>query len=228
MNFMKLEPAELGKVENSLQPPVPLITIHDDEKARKIVETQERLRLNLGCDRSQIAGYVGVDFNPDVDPDVLADVEHLPFEDNSVDEIYASHVLEHLPYGNTALQEWLRVLKPGGMLTVVVPDINGIYLMSRHHGAWGSYSQPIDELYVNATTFGAELLTELHPEFKDIYTAKGHVHRQIFIHDMLLRRVIDAGFTDAHESADTILGPVGIGNRVVIALKPIPKSIEGE
>lgn len=216
MSILKASPAELVK-DNK---PIPLMTIKDDHEALSVIQSDDRLRLNLGCDRTQIAGYVGVDFNPDVDPDVLADVEHLPFEDDSADEIYASHVLEHLPYDSKALQEWLRVLKPGGMLTVVVPDINGVYLMSKHHGVWGPYGQPIDEAYVNASAFGASTLSELVPEMKDLYNGPGHVHKQIFIGNMLLKRVMEAGFINAYESSDTMLGPVGMGNTVVIAIKP--------
>ena len=205
-------------VENK---PVPLMDIKDDKEALAVIQKEDRLRLNIGCDRSEIAGFVGVDFNPDVDPEILAEADDLHMiADNTVDEVYASHVLEHLPFGNKALEEWLRVLKPGGMLTVVVPDINGIYMMSQHHGTWGAYGQPIDETYVNAAAFGASLLSELIPEMKDLYNGPGHVHRQIFIHGMLLKRVVEAGYANARESADTMLGPVGMGNRVVIAYKP--------
>ena len=208
-------------VEHESVPPVPLMTISDNHEALAIIQKDDRLRLNIGCDRSEIAGYVGVDFNPDVDPDILAEADDLHMiEDNTVDEIYASHVLEHLPYGNKALEEWLRVLKPGGMLTVIVPDLMGIYMMSQHHGLWGAYNQPIDEIYVNACVFGASLLSETIPEMKDLYNGPGHVHRQIFIEGMLLKRVVEAGYVDARESPDTMLGPVGMGNRVVIALKP--------
>jgi len=200
--------------------PVPLMDVKEDAEALHLIQKEDRLRLNIGCDRTEIAGFVGVDFNPDVDPDVLAEADHLPWPDNSADEVYASHILEHLPYGNEALQEWLRVLKPGGMLTVIVPDINGVYLMSKHHGTWGPYNMPITEIYVNATAFGASLLSEIVPEMKDLYNGPGHIHRQIFIDDMLLLRVQAAGFSGAHESPDTFLGPAGIGDRVVIAYKP--------
>src|SRR3546814_11474288 len=47
------------------------------------------------------------------------------FSDGSVETIYASHVLEHLGYQTAlpkALQEWYRVLPPGGTLMVSVPD----------------------------------------------------------------------------------------------------------
>ena len=49
------------------------------------------------------------------------------FADNSFNELYASHVLEHFEYQNdlhTALNEWFRVLVPGGVLRLSVPDID--------------------------------------------------------------------------------------------------------
>jgi SAM-dependent methyltransferase len=46
---------------------------------------------------------------------------HLPFSDNSQDAVYSSHCLEHITDFPTALQEWFRVLKPGGFLIIVVP-----------------------------------------------------------------------------------------------------------
>jgi hypothetical protein len=51
------------------------------------------------------------------------------FADNSVDEIYASHVIEH--FGNAdaekALREWVRVLKPGGTLKVATVDLDKVF-----------------------------------------------------------------------------------------------------
>jgi predicted SAM-dependent methyltransferase len=49
------------------------------------------------------------------------------FEDNSFDQIYASHVVEHFDYHNQlvgTLQEWRRVLAPAGTLCVSVPDLD--------------------------------------------------------------------------------------------------------
>lgn len=48
----------------------------------------------------------------------------LPYADGTVDEIRASHVLEHFPHGQIAavLADWVRALKPGGRLRVAVPD----------------------------------------------------------------------------------------------------------
>lgn len=76
------------------------------------------LKLNLGGGDVDIPGYENVDrkFGKEVFP--------LAYPDNSADEIYASHVLEHFPMADVpkVLAEWVRVLKPGGRLRVSVPD----------------------------------------------------------------------------------------------------------
>lgn len=45
----------------------------------------------------------------------------LPFESDSQDYVFASHVLEHIPDYIKSIQEWHRVLKPGGYLIICVP-----------------------------------------------------------------------------------------------------------
>lgn len=77
-------------------------------------------------------GYAGFYNDPNVVPIVEnaigIDVKypgydglHLPFPDESQDAVYSSHVLEHIPNWQVALQEWFRVLKIGGYMIIVVP-----------------------------------------------------------------------------------------------------------
>ncbi|HXA61113.1 MAG TPA: methyltransferase domain-containing protein [Streptosporangiaceae bacterium] len=53
---------------------------------------------------------------------VRGDALELPFEDDTFDKIIASEVLEHIPDDMRAMAELLRVLKPGGQLSVTVPS----------------------------------------------------------------------------------------------------------
>ena len=54
--------------------------------------------------------------------DVKADICDLPFDDNSYDIIFCNHVLEHIPDDIKAMQELFRVLKPGGMAILQIPQ----------------------------------------------------------------------------------------------------------
>jgi predicted SAM-dependent methyltransferase len=77
------------------------------------------MKLNLGSGQDKlIDGYTNVDnkFGLSVYP--------LDYEDNTIDEIRASHILEHFSHRQTlaVLREWNRVLKIGGIIKISVPD----------------------------------------------------------------------------------------------------------
>jgi SAM-dependent methyltransferase len=84
-----------------------------------------KLRLHLGCGTIDAPGFVNVDLldAPHVHLQrPLDDLSTLP--DDSVDFVYACHCLEHFGYRHTrmVLQEWVRVLRPAGILRLSVPD----------------------------------------------------------------------------------------------------------
>jgi hypothetical protein len=195
-------------------PPINLLGVKDEAELVKLVAEGGRIRLNLGCGYQQIAGFIGVDFDESLDPDIVSPVEDLSWcPDNACDMIFASHVLEHLDLETSrkALKEWLRVLKPAGFLDVAVPDINEIYMLYKKGSRWGDYQQLVDLVYVNATAFGANLLADAIPEMRDMYGGPGHEHKQIFIHDMLVQRLLGAGFVEVHEVTNNFLRQTSIG-----------------
>jgi len=67
------------------------------------------------------ANYRIMDPVPDYSPDIVGDIHHLPFEDNSLDGIVCMAVLEHVENPILAMQEMHRVLRPEGMLFLYVP-----------------------------------------------------------------------------------------------------------
>lgn len=82
------------------------------------------LKLNLGSGKNKLEGYINIDGNPKAKPNIVHDLaEDLPFKDNSIDEIRARHVLEHLkaPVFFKVMKEAHRVLKEGGMFKIRVP-----------------------------------------------------------------------------------------------------------
>jgi predicted SAM-dependent methyltransferase len=85
------------------------------------------VRVNLGSGvHPAAAPWLNLDSVVRAQIDVVADCGRLPFADRSVDRLYAGHLLEHIPLAavGTVLAEWRRVLRPGGDLMVVGPDID--------------------------------------------------------------------------------------------------------
>ena len=83
------------------------------------------IKLHLGCGTRFLKGYINCDVLQYKHVDRLGDIAKLDeFKDNSVEEIYACHVLEHVGRANLfrTLKEWNRVLKIGGTLRIAVPD----------------------------------------------------------------------------------------------------------
>jgi len=84
------------------------------------------VKYNMGCGARKLAGYINVDINPNVKPDLISDVRKVArTEDNSADEIMAVHVVEHFYLWEVEdlLTEWKRILKPGGKLVIECPNI---------------------------------------------------------------------------------------------------------
>ena len=98
------------------------------------------MRINLGSGERPLEGWVNVDALPDAPGvDVVTDVtEALPFESGSADALYASHLLEHVSSEDVprVLAEWRRVLRPGGVLMIAVPDLEVIARMLVERPGW--------------------------------------------------------------------------------------------
>lgn len=82
------------------------------------------MKLHLGCGQRHIPGFVHVDIQPGPHIDHVCGVNALPIAAGQADLIYASHVLEHFGRAEylDVLREWHRVLRPGGVLRLSVPD----------------------------------------------------------------------------------------------------------
>ena len=74
------------------------------------------IKLDIGCGKNKKEGYVGVDIDPESKADIVASALNLSFSDNSVDEIYSRHMVEHFTPDEAEkfFNEIYRVLKIGG------------------------------------------------------------------------------------------------------------------
>ena len=85
------------------------------------------MKLNLGCGQNRMAGYVNVDREAAVAPDLVMDLEKFPWplEDDSVEEVLATHVLEHVGAQASVfigvMKELYRVCRPGALVRIAVP-----------------------------------------------------------------------------------------------------------
>ena len=92
------------------------------------------MKLDLGAGNRKQEGFVTVDCNKLTNPDIFWDLNEIPypFNDNSIDEINACHILEHLYDPFTIMKELHRILKPNGRLRIQVPHFSRGMTHSQH------------------------------------------------------------------------------------------------
>lgn len=117
------------------------------------------MKLNVGCGGRSIPGYTGVDAVAErTAAEIVARADAIPLADASVDEIMAIHLIEHVHLWESPklLAEWFRLLKPGGLLVLELPDlvkccrniVEGYTLAGKHPdqaGLWGLFGDPRKE-----------------------------------------------------------------------------------
>lgn len=133
-----------------------------------------KFKLDIGAGNApRDATYKTVDKHTGAD--YKADMWKIPLEDESVDEIFSSHALEHVPIAKVAptLAEWFRILKYGGRGEIEVPNLDYVakYWLTGADRAWAE-----------AMVFG----NQMH---------KGEFHQCGFTTELLRGDLEAAGFT---------------------------------
>lgn len=103
------------------------------------------MKLNLGCGFRKLDGYLNIDIRDDVCADVVYDISTgLPYPDDSVDEVRAFDLLEHIRPDKVVfvMNEIWRVLRPGGTLEHLTPstDGRGAFQDPTHRSFWNANS----------------------------------------------------------------------------------------
>lgn len=149
------------------------------------------MKLNLGCGRRVLDGFTNVDIqhSPKAPraPEILADLRSVPLPDGCADEAHAYHVIEHFVAWEApiALAEWRRLLKPGGLLVLELPDLakaaaNLLRGGSDQDCMWPLYGDPShrDEYMTHRWGYTPQTLTALlrHVGFVDIKVKPPQTH----------------------------------------------------
>ncbi len=84
--------------------------------------------VNLGSGNTDISPFVSnIDIFPYDNVDLACTIDFLPIRDESVDVVLSVAALEHVPEPETVVAEMHRILKPGGVLYVMMPFIQGFH-----------------------------------------------------------------------------------------------------
>jgi len=143
---------------------------------RELIKNKHKLvKLNLGCGEDIKSGYINCDLYPKRPEVRMCDTRFLPFGDNTVDEILASHLIEHFPFMNvgSVLKEWYRVLRPNGKLVLETPD------------AYNTY-----KLFLERPDMRVKLYGHIHA----FPTEPGNAHLFLYTEDHLMWILSECGF----------------------------------
>jgi len=147
--------------------------------------------LDIGCgDNPYIAKedeiVTTVDIRSEVKPTVVCDIRELPFESKYFDKVRASHVLEHFGRNEThkVLDGWVRVLKIGGELEIIVPNIE--WAMENIYN-----THPYDNVISNEDTVISVLYGDQnYPEnFHKMGFTKTNLRRELEIFGLKIRHI---------------------------------------
>ena len=101
--------------------------------------------LDVGCGINKFPGAIGIDINPSTAADVLCDLDRFPypFADRAFDQLRAIHVIEHLTDVIRAMEEFHRLVRPGGRVHIATP----------HYTDFSSFCDPTHKHHLNSFSF---------------------------------------------------------------------------
>lgn len=136
------------------------------------------MKINIGSGYKRYDGFLNIDSDPLTKPDILVDIENdpIPLDDNSVDEIKAYHILEHIGEGYFKLiQELYRICKDTAIVDIQVPHHRSeVFYNDPTHVRFITvenlrmFSKSRNEWYLNQWNSSSGLGTKLNVDFEII------------------------------------------------------------
>jgi SAM-dependent methyltransferase len=101
--------------------------------------------LDVGCGIRKYPGSIGIDLNPASAADVICDLDRFPypFACRSFDRLRAIHVIEHLTDVIRTMEEFHRLVRPGGRIRIETP----------HYTDYSSFCDPTHKHHLNSFSF---------------------------------------------------------------------------
>ena len=101
--------------------------------------------LDVGCGINKHPGAIGIDWNPRSVADVICDLNWFPypFADGAFDRLRAVHLIEHVSDVIRSVEEFHRLVRPGGTIYIVTP----------HYTDFSSFCDPTHRWHLNSFSF---------------------------------------------------------------------------
>lgn len=115
------------------------------------------MKIDIGCGKNKKEGFIGLDRVPMPGVDIVCDLdkEKIPMDDNSVEEIYTMHFVEHIDNLMGLIEELWRVSKKGTKITIAVPYFTSV----------GAFRDPTHKRFFTYETFDHFTDTKKFPSF---------------------------------------------------------------
>jgi len=158
------------------------------------------MKLNIGSNDMRFEDFLNLDHREIDEADIVDDAFTMKsFEPNSVEELIASHIIEHASFDRVPgiLNRWKEILQPGGILWVAVPNFELVYTDHLKNYQNGEITWE----FFNSRIFGnAKVAKKMYGEgtlkdFPGVLDYEIAYHKAVFNAEMLIKCVKDAGFS---------------------------------
>jgi predicted SAM-dependent methyltransferase len=160
------------------------------------LHSAEKPRLNIGCGANVLAGWMNVDLEGGRHGSIFMDATRAwPLPEGAFDAVLCEHMIEHISkeQGRHLVVEAFRVLKPGGHVRVVTPDLTSMaqLVLEPQRQSFAEYLEFVARIHGKPRISTADALN---------YIFYDYGHRYIYTADELKSHLDAAGFRQVRET----------------------------
>jgi ubiquinone/menaquinone biosynthesis C-methylase UbiE len=151
----------------------------------------ELIRLEVGSGGNPRDGYIHLDIDPKAKHlEIHSSTSTIPLKNNSVSELLSINMLEHIEWTQVkkTLKEWARVVAPGGIIKIHVPDLEWLIVFFNDNK--GTWKKNVGAQPLNAAEDKWEYMNHYVMSTNNPY----NMHRSVFTEKMLCNLLAEVGF----------------------------------